>query len=576
MRRTYKKFFACILLLLAVTGFDSSNTAYADTPPKLSGVIDLANDSADRTGQGWSWDAQKKVLTLSGVDLRDNDQANVFILLPADTIIHLEDGTTNKITANAERIILVNGDLTIEGAGRLVLDGDHNMEGQALRVLGNLTINGADLEVYNCRDGIACQAPNEAEDGWGVGRKSDKYGNISILNSNIVMDNFTAGGIKSTESQKINASTIKVNNSLNWGIYCINGRIECNQATLSLDKVRYGMITTAATMNNSELSITQQGENGSGIYMINWSIRDPLTTMRNLVINGGQIKIQSDGSGIDFEGYQLLDIKDAAVTIDSNYCGILGQSDNEAVEEKKVRIENSLVQITAPVSIMIGQDAQNGIKRDIHDVICITEDMFCETKHSWQLIEVKIDGFQIKNIYLYTLLPTENMLEEHLYGEADSFPDELLVNSMEGKGELKLVPKNDSSAAKKEAIAVYVNGQAMAIDPANDGSVYIDENGRTIVPLRALAGALGIVVEWDSEKQTITIPNGPKGTVVFTIGSKEYSMEGTVKTMDTTAVSLPPGRTHVPLRFVAESLGAQVEMSSEADGTARIMITTGK
>lgn len=46
--------------------------------------------------------------------------------------------------------------------------------------------------------------------------------------------------------------------------------------------------------------------------------------------------------------------------------------------------------------------------------------------------------------------------------------------------------------------------------------------------------------------------------------------------MDTTAVSLPPGRTHVPLRFVAERWGAQVEMSSEADGTARIMITTGK
>lgn len=179
-------------------------------------------------------------------------------------------------------------------------------------------------------------------------------------------------------------------------------------------------------------------------------------------------------------------------------------------------------------------------------------------------------------MYLYTLLPQETSLDNYLYDEDGIAPGVRIVNSIEGNGELKLVPKNDSSAAKKEAIAVYVNGQAMAIDPANDGSVYIDENGRTIVPLRALAGALGITVEWDSEKQTITIPNGPKGTVVFTIGSKEYSIDGAVKNMDTTAISLPPGRTHVPLRFVAESLGAQVEMRSEADGTAKIIITTNK
>ena len=36
--------------------------------------------------------------------------------------------------------------------------------------------------------------------------------------------------------------------------------------------------------------------------------------------------------------------------------------------------------------------------------------------------------------------------------------------------------------------------------------------------------------------------------------------------MDTTAVSLPPGRTHVPLRYVAESLGATVNASATAEG----------
>ena len=44
--------------------------------------------------------------------------------------------------------------------------------------------------------------------------------------------------------------------------------------------------------------------------------------------------------------------------------------------------------------------------------------------------------------------------------------------------------------------------------------------------------------------------------------------------MDTIAVFLPPGSSYLPLRFVAESLGAQGEMTSKTDGTAKTMIMT--
>ena len=572
MKKIYQKLFVSILLFLTAAGLASLNTAYAETTPNQTAVIDLANAASDRVGQGWSWNAQKKVWTLSGIDLTNTEQANLLVLLPADTVIHLEDGSINKITSNAERIVLVNGDLKIEGAGRLILDGNHNMENQALRVLGNLIINGADLEIYNCGKSIACQAPNETDDGWIAGKKLGDYGNISIINSNIYIDNVSSG-IFSDENQKIKESTVEINNSLYWGIYSTNGCVECDQANISINRTHYGVIAPAATINNSELSIIQQGKGDSAIYLISWSIRDPLSNMRNLVVNGGSIEIQSEGYGIDLEDYQQLDIKNADVSIKSANYAIMAIIGEEMPDEKKIQIVNSSIQLKAPISVMVGQIKEDNTMRDIHDVIWIADDMSFETTYSFRLFKARVGG---NEMYLYTLLPQETSLDNYLYDEDGIAPGVRIVNSIEGNGELKLVPKNDSSAAKKEAIAVYVNGQAMAIDPANDGSVYIDENGRTIVPLRALAGALGITVEWDSEKQTITIPNGPKGTVVFTIGSKEYSIDGAVKNMDTTAISLPPGRTHVPLRFVAESLGAQVEMRSEADGTAKIIITTNK
>ena len=91
------------------------------------------------------------------------------------------------------------------------------------------------------------------------------------------------------------------------------------------------------------------------------------------------------------------------------------------------------------------------------------------------------------------------------------------------------------------------------------GYAYVDENGRTMVPLRALAEAMGLTVTWDSSAQTITLEGGTRGTVVFTMGEMGYTVGGVGYEMDTTPVAVAPGRTHVPVRFVAESAGGRVD-----------------
>lgn len=92
------------------------------------------------------------------------------------------------------------------------------------------------------------------------------------------------------------------------------------------------------------------------------------------------------------------------------------------------------------------------------------------------------------------------------------------------------------------------------------------KNGRTYIPYRLLAEALGGAVDFDETTQTITTVYG--GTsIVMNIGSKTYTVNGTQKTMDAEPYINSDYRTMVPLRFLGEALGCDVTPQYAADGT---------
>ena len=109
------------------------------------------------------------------------------------------------------------------------------------------------------------------------------------------------------------------------------------------------------------------------------------------------------------------------------------------------------------------------------------------------------------------------------------------------------------TALAADPIKVFVNGKAVVFP---DEQPYIDDNGRTVVPVRFVTEALGCKVEWRAATQTVTIDRG-KIHVELTIGKKEITVLGVRKTMDTSAV-LKAGRTFVPIRFVSEAFGCKV------------------
>ncbi|WHH57390.1 copper amine oxidase N-terminal domain-containing protein [Petroclostridium sp. X23] len=96
------------------------------------------------------------------------------------------------------------------------------------------------------------------------------------------------------------------------------------------------------------------------------------------------------------------------------------------------------------------------------------------------------------------------------------------------------------------------------------------KDGRTMLPIRFVAEALGVSTDniiWNEATSQVTIMKGDR-VAQMTIGSNILTVNGTAIPMDT-AAALENGRTVLPIRFVAQALGAQVGWD-EATSTVTI------
>lgn len=123
--------------------------------------------------------------------------------------------------------------------------------------------------------------------------------------------------------------------------------------------------------------------------------------------------------------------------------------------------------------------------------------------------------------------------------EADTFrPEDFLRNVNYDIGEIKIV----------------INGRKIYSDTAPAAV-----NGRVIVPIRAVAEAMNYEVLWDAENQLIGLKplNGSGNTVIFGINYSDYLVNGETYYLDVPAIAVN-GRTYIPLRAAAESIGGTV------------------
>ncbi|MEC1697768.1 copper amine oxidase N-terminal domain-containing protein [Schinkia azotoformans] len=115
---------------------------------------------------------------------------------------------------------------------------------------------------------------------------------------------------------------------------------------------------------------------------------------------------------------------------------------------------------------------------------------------------------------------------------------------------------SNNAFALENNVKIEVNGNVLQMDQPP-----IVENDVTLVPLRGIFETLGAKVEWDAQTQSI---KANKNDVQM-----ELKVDSKVAKINNNNISLlvPAkvinGRTLVPLRFVSESLGADIKWNAE-------------
>jgi hypothetical protein len=119
-------------------------------------------------------------------------------------------------------------------------------------------------------------------------------------------------------------------------------------------------------------------------------------------------------------------------------------------------------------------------------------------------------------------------------------------------------------ASVAQTVTVTVNGQPLYLNPGP-----IERSGRVFVPLRGIFERLGASVVYSAG--TINATKGST-TVSLQIGSTQATVNGQAQYLDV-APFIVGATTYVPLRFIAQSLGANVNYS---DSTRVVSIETAR
>lgn len=108
-------------------------------------------------------------------------------------------------------------------------------------------------------------------------------------------------------------------------------------------------------------------------------------------------------------------------------------------------------------------------------------------------------------------------------------------------------------------VTVYVNGKKVVSEvPATI------VNSRTMLPFRAVFNALGVkddAIKWHQNSRSIEVNSGGK-YIFLAVGNSGALVNDTLVTLDA-APYIKKSRTLVPVRFVSEALGADVQWNEK-------------
>lgn len=138
-----------------------------------------------------------------------------------------------------------------------------------------------------------------------------------------------------------------------------------------------------------------------------------------------------------------------------------------------------------------------------------------------------------------------------LSNSAHALAEENSIHVIAGKGR----PVKVTIADEKHYDATIDGYNSIVFD--EETLPFVDENGRTQLPLRKIAEELDFKVDWEEAEKKITLTK-EENVIVFRIGSEGYTVNGAESLMDTAPV-IVNDFTFVPLRYLCEAVGYTVE-----------------
>ncbi len=115
----------------------------------------------------------------------------------------------------------------------------------------------------------------------------------------------------------------------------------------------------------------------------------------------------------------------------------------------------------------------------------------------------------------------------------------------------------DSISTEENLISIILDGKKLKFDQPP-----VMRNDRVLVPVRAVFEALGATVEWDENTQTVTSTKGST-TITMRIGEYSLNKNGVEIGFDVPSQIINE-RTLVPVRAVAEAMGTEVTWDDES------------
>lgn len=133
-------------------------------------------------------------------------------------------------------------------------------------------------------------------------------------------------------------------------------------------------------------------------------------------------------------------------------------------------------------------------------------------------------------------------------------------------------------ASSSTTVKLWIGNASMSVDGVQQpidaqGTKPVIVAGRTLVPIRAVIEAFGGSTVWESSTRKVTVMLGEDSLGLW-IGKSQASLNGTALAINSANSAVVPvitnGRTMLPLRFVAESLGIDVQY----EGTSKMITLT--